>query len=211
LLEVDIDATILDFESEPLRNVDSLARIAGLADLAGTLVVQSRHDWAERVPASRGQRLEWTILEAESLVGRFDELFWAFHNGHVEPLLLGHAKHLGAGRFQTLDIDSQSVVLRHWIAPVGDADGDGNFGSRDLVLVFQMGQYEDVIESNSDWTTGDWNLDGDFDSADLVAAFQSGGYESTARAVPESILCVGPMLPLLMRMRRWTRGTRLAT
>jgi hypothetical protein len=62
----------------------------------------------------------------------------------------------------------------------GDANLDGVFDSRDLVLVFTFGQYEDSVLRNSGWATGDWNCDGEFNTSDLVAAFQAGGYVSGA-------------------------------
>ena len=61
---------------------------------------------------------------------------------------------------------------------IGDANRDGQFNSRDLVLVFQAGEYEDNLIQNSTWADGDWNGDNEFDSADLVTAFQNGEYES---------------------------------
>ncbi len=63
---------------------------------------------------------------------------------------------------------------------VGDSNGDGQFNSIDLILVFQAGEYEDSIDDNSSFAEGDWNGDGDFTSADLVAAFQQGTYSATA-------------------------------
>ena len=65
----------------------------------------------------------------------------------------------------------------------GDANGDGIFNSADLTLVFQAGEYEDVIDGNSTFTEGDWNADGDFSSEDLVLAFIVGGYTLDATAV----------------------------
>jgi hypothetical protein len=61
-------------------------------------------------------------------------------------------------------------------AAAGDANLDGRFDSRDLVLIFQAGQYEDRLPTNSSWSTGDWNGDGEFNSADLVFAFQHNVY-----------------------------------
>ncbi len=58
----------------------------------------------------------------------------------------------------------------------GDSNLDGIFDSRDLVLVFQAGQYEDAIAENAGWLEGDWNGDREFTSSDLVAAFQYGDY-----------------------------------
>ncbi len=68
-----------------------------------------------------------------------------------------------------------------WIADLkstwlGDSDLDGEFNEADLVRVFQVGEYEDAIASNSRWETGDWNGDLEFDTSDLVAAFIDGGY-----------------------------------
>ncbi len=94
----------------------------------------------------------------------------------------------------------------------GDADLNGEFGSADMVQVFQRGQFEDGIPLNSGWADGDWNGDGDFDSADFVTAFQQGGYEMGPRmavqAVPEP---AGWMLLALgwMSLVRRNRGTRI--
>lgn len=60
---------------------------------------------------------------------------------------------------------------------MGDSNGDGRFTSSDLVLAFQVGEYEDEITGNSTFVEGDWNGDGDFTSADLVLLFQLGIYE----------------------------------
>ncbi len=68
---------------------------------------------------------------------------------------------------------------------VGDSNLDGVFDSGDLVLVFQTGEYEDQIASNSRWAEGDWDGDGDFTTSDLVAAFQSGTYMAAARSLFE--------------------------
>ncbi|MCA9147664.1 MAG: tandem-95 repeat protein [Planctomycetales bacterium] len=62
--------------------------------------------------------------------------------------------------------------------PLGDANGDGLFNSSDLVMLFQIGEYEDGIARNSTFADGDWNGDEEFNTADLVAAFQAGTYRS---------------------------------
>jgi uncharacterized protein YjbI with pentapeptide repeats len=76
-------------------------------------------------------------------------------------------------------------LKRTWF---GDANLDGQFNTADLVTVFQAGQYETGIATNSTWSIGDWNADGQFTS-DLVSAFQDGRYEQGPRggvhAVPE--------------------------
>ena len=63
---------------------------------------------------------------------------------------------------------------------VGDANLDGVFNSRDLVLVFQANEYEDDVDGNSSWSEGDWNGDGDFTSADLVEAFRAATYTNAS-------------------------------
>ena len=60
--------------------------------------------------------------------------------------------------------------------------GDGQFGSEDLIRVFQVGKYEDGIAENADWTEGDWDGDQDFTSSDLIIAFQTGLYEKPLAA-----------------------------
>ena len=49
--------------------------------------------------------------------------------------------------------------------------------------MFQAGQYEDGVESNSSWATGDWDGDGDFRSSDLILAASEGRYEAESGAV----------------------------
>lgn len=90
----------------------------------------------------------------------------------------------------TLDADDRIYWIETlWGSYVGDSNLDGMFGSSDLVTVFQAGEYEDDVASNSRWETGDWNGDREFSSSDLVLAFQRGGYEQGGRgsvhAVPE--------------------------
>jgi hypothetical protein len=72
---------------------------------------------------------------------------------------------------------------------IGDADLNGEFGTGDLVAVFEAGEYEDAVLMNSTWMTGDWNGDAEFGTGDLVAAFEDGGFELGPRGdtqrVPE--------------------------
>ena len=76
----------------------------------------------------------------------------------------------------------------HWVEDLmgttaGDANLDGVFNSSDLVQIFTLGQYEDVLAGNSGWASGDWNCDGEFTTADLVSAFQRGSYSAAANQV----------------------------
>ncbi len=76
--------------------------------------------------------------------------------------------------------DAHAFVRSYFGSGPGDANLDGQFDSRDIVSVFQRGQYEDNVPGNSTWDSGDWNVDGEFTTSDLVAAFQSGGYVAAA-------------------------------
>ncbi len=95
----------------------------------------------------------------------------------------------------------------------GDANLDGVFDTQDFLSVFQIGEYEDAVTSNSTWSEGDWDGSGDFDSTDFVLAFQGGGFEKGPRAavaaVPEPgsalSLIIGSFVWLLGRSRRRTR------
>lgn len=106
------------------------------------------------------------------------------------------------------DVDGDDRLI--WVHDVqntyfGDSNLDGVFDSRDLVIVFQAGEYEDGIMKNSSWATGDWNGDWEFSSSDLVAAFTDGGFEQGPRAahvVPEpssAMMLLGALLLLLKR------------
>jgi hypothetical protein len=59
----------------------------------------------------------------------------------------------------------------------GDANFDNNFDEEDLLLVMQLGEFEDLFAGNSIWSEGDWDGDGDFTTSDLVFAFQQGFLE----------------------------------
>lgn len=88
--------------------------------------------------------------------------------------------------------------LRTWF---GDVNLDGEFGTSDLVLVFQAGEYEDSVVANSTWAEGDWNADLEVNSSDLVLAFQSSGFElgpRPAHAVPEPSVIRWLMVLLIM-------------
>ena len=82
---------------------------------------------------------------------------------------------------------------------IGDANLDGEFGSRDLVAIFDDGKYETAEAAN--WSEGDWNGDGRFGTADLVFALGGGGYELGPRvavaAVPEPANLAGALLAAL--------------
>ena len=75
-----------------------------------------------------------------------------------------------------LDDDAVDQVFDELLDMVGDSNLDGRFSSDDFILAFQMGEYEDGIEDNSQWADGDWDGDRDFTTADLVLAFQQGRY-----------------------------------
>jgi hypothetical protein len=85
-------------------------------------------------------------------------------------------------------IDRTIWVKDHKGTWFGDADLNGQFDTADLVAVFQIGEYEDLVPHNSSWSEGDWDGNGDFEMSDFIFALQDGGYERgslLARAVPE--------------------------
>lgn len=82
------------------------------------------------------------------------------------------------------DGDVDLADRRFWITNLaqtwfGDSNLDDEFGSSDLVLVFQATKYERDIDAS--WSEGDWDGDGRFNTKDLVVAFQEGGYERGPR------------------------------
>ena len=77
---------------------------------------------------------------------------------------------------------------------VGDANLDGAFSSRDMVVVFQHGEYEDDQAGNSTWADGDWNCDGDFNANDLTFALQWGNYERHTPAPATPLAAVAAAL-----------------
>jgi len=56
----------------------------------------------------------------------------------------------------------------------GDANRDGRFDRKDIVLVLQAGKY--LSGEKATWEADDWNLDGVFNQLDLVAALRAGTY-----------------------------------
>jgi hypothetical protein len=93
------------------------------------------------------------------------------------------------------DGDRELWVVRLRNTYFGDANLDGEFNTRDLVQVFEAGEYEQSVVGQSTWAHGDWNGDGGFNSRDLVLVFQAGGYEIGPRPavqdVPEPSLGLG--------------------
>jgi hypothetical protein len=104
--------------------------------------------------------------------------------------------------------------IRKWVHDVkntyfGDADLNGLFDSRDIVRIFQQGEYEDDRIGNSAWLDGDWNGDGEFSSGDLILAFQDDGYERDRRAAAESVPePTGPITLVLMLTALWLEKRR---
>jgi sugar lactone lactonase YvrE len=137
------------------------------------------------------------VMDIQSLVDEFGDPI------NVDVYDLDHS--------QEIDVDDLVFWLKQirktW---VGDANLDGEFNTRDLVDVFQAGQYEDGVTGKSNWGSGDWNGDGDFDTSDLVTAFQDGGYEqgplAGVKGVPEPS---GGMPLAFVALIRWRIRKRL--
>ena len=126
---------------------------------------------------------------------------------------------------EAIDLDADGTLTDHdraiWVEDYlstffGDSNLDGQFNSLDIVYVFQVGEYEDLLPGNSTWATGDWDGDGDFASHDMVRVFEDGGYETGYRAetpaVPEpnSALLLLPGIAGLIWCRRQRASVRCA-
>ena len=153
----------------------------------------------------------WTLVSTD-MEGDYDG------NGQLSLHDMSFIHNAATTRDAFFDLNHDGVVngqdATSWAISVfgtyyGDADLDGQFGSSDLINVFQAGEYEDDVVGNSTWSTGDWNADGEFSTSDLVVAFQDGGYEQGPRvvaSVPEPSglwsLLIG-VLAFVKRQRRW--------
>jgi hypothetical protein len=91
-----------------------------------------------------------------------------------------HAFDLNGDRLTTSE-DFEFLIRQVLGTTPGDANLDGVFNSRDFVLVFTAGKYEQLEPNGAGWAEGDWNCDGQFTSRDLVVAFQAGGYVAAAQ------------------------------
>ena len=122
---------------------------------------------------------------------------------------------INGGMSLDFDVSKDGAVdradLNTWVKDLrktwfGDSNLDGEFGSTDLVTVFQAGKFE--TNQPATWDQGDWNGDGIFSSSDLVSAFQDGGFEQgpvAANSVPEPsslVLLLFGAMAIVRRNRR---------
>ena len=112
-----------------------------------------------------------------------DKLVFAIRTGDQDPVF----DYTGDGQVDFDDLQLFVTSADYMNSYIGDSNIDGEFNSRDFVLVFAAGQYEDNIPENSKWNTGDWNADGEFDTSDFVVAFTDGGYEKGPRAAAVAV------------------------
>ncbi len=188
---------------------DRLEMIHGSASLAGLLDLTPTDEYAD--PTERGTADVFQLISSDQgMTGVFDEVHYA-----GDPLIPTDGistatvlrTHLGEGLFRIVHYDTTCLRFVNYLAIEGDATGDGQFNTADLVAVLTAGEYEDGIPQNSDWTEGDWNGDLDFTTADLVAALQAGHYElgslfATEHQVPEPSGAPLLILALLACFRR---------
>ena len=66
----------------------------------------------------------------------------------------------------------RNTTADRFVPPPGDANRDGQFDRRDVILVLQMGKY--LTGQPATFAEGDWNGDGWFDRLDIVTALQTG-------------------------------------
>lgn len=110
----------------------------------------------------------------------------------------------GDGDIDVLSASSEdSKIAWYENRLIGDANDDGMFNSSDLVSVFQAGEYEDDVPSNSTYDEGDWNADDDFTSLDLVVAFQAGTYADSARNALPNLLADADLVHAAVHEGRW--------
>ncbi|MCA9214700.1 MAG: hypothetical protein KDB27_16625 [Planctomycetales bacterium] len=173
------DSGTLRFDVQQKNAYDKI-QLTDKATLAGALEVTI----AAGINLTSGEEAQFELLTASSVNGKFD----------IDP-----THHQGLGRFVSVGYKTDSVLLSVYQAKPGDANGDGIFNSKDLIIVFAAGEYEDLFADNSDWTEGDWNGDNEFDSGDLVAAFKDGSYTSAdkkVQSVPEPSMSYVALLAL---------------
>jgi probable HAF family extracellular repeat protein len=177
----------------PADQYDRL-RHDGTAEIIGSLQVRAEPREGYVPPIQGGQFDDFELVSAANLLLADDASIELVYDGQMLGSLTRAESalklHAGNGLFRIVELEPFSLRLINYRAIAGDADGDGRFGTDDLVQVLQHGKYEDVLPLNADWTEGDWNLDGDFSSSDLVAALQTGAYEGVSQlpavaAVPE--------------------------
>lgn len=107
---------------------------------------------------------------------------------------------------QNARIDKQDLMflVENILGTVaGDTNLDRRFDSKDLLVVWQAGEYEDGIAGNSTWSEGDWNGDGEADSHDIVLAFQTGWYELPPQALAASLTAADRVVG----RRRWATAS----
>jgi len=76
---------------------------------------------------------------------------------------------------QTIPAGANAVLAR--VSFIGDANGDGQVNSQDIVQIVSRGHYNDGTTGNTPFD-GDFNDDGTVNSKDIVAIVASGNYSS---------------------------------
>lgn len=122
------------------------------------------------------RRIEWYEWSVDSQLSAAREIY----STRDEILTLELADTDSDGRTDIIVGHNRDTLFSLDNRVIGDVNRDGAFDSADLVAVFQVGEYEDLIPRNSTFSEGDWNQDGEFDSSDLVLAFQAGHYDAEA-------------------------------
>jgi hypothetical protein len=178
------------------------------SNYTGVLSIRPLGDGVEPEP---GSFMRWTLIENARRVRRFSTIEYAGQALVLNNNQTDHQQvHVEGGLFRHLIYTPTGVDFINYRALAGDANGDGIFGTPDLVAVFVGGVYEDGDNDNANWLTGDWDGDLDFTTSDLVAAFRTGRYEQpsilpASMAVPEpagcSLMLAGLIAAVLTRRR----------
>jgi hypothetical protein len=139
-------------------------------EAAGQLVIDMRADPTASLQVSQDAQLDGrlqllvdlsSLVPDSTLVADFvaaASIHGDFSQRIVNDLVIDDDGHIANGRFLRTTVTATTAQASIYTALPGDADGNGLFDSTDLIQVFSVGQYEDAVVGNSDWTGGDWTV-----------------------------------------------------
>ncbi len=184
-----------------------LLQVGRTATLDGELRIDDIDGYG---PTVRGSTDAFTLITAANIDGTFDA---ATYNGQPLVPLAGvdpegsYTSHAGDGLFQTLRYSPDSVVLEHYFALDGDANGDGFVDVSDF-NIWNLNKFN----TGTDWLSGDFNGDGTTDVSDFNI-WNVNKFQSVGAAVPEpsslmTLALAGLALIAVRERRRSSRGGR---
>ncbi len=134
--------------------------VMGAATLAGTLDIEISAELAE--PADRGSFVAEVLLSGATLFGAFDAISIDSVDATSGPLYVGSGNGELDGIFRIVSTTTTEVVLTHYLALPGDANGD---------MVVDVSDFNiwnsNKFSADTDWLHGDFNGDGNTDVSDF--------------------------------------------